>query len=328
MKDQTEESTFVFSVVICTHNRVKYLRDAIQSVCDQEFASQDFEILVVDNASTDDTQRVILTFCESYPFVRYLAEPKVGLSHARNRGWQEAKGEYIAYLDDDAKASSHWLSAAHQVIREHSPEALGGPHRAFFDQPKPAWFKESYGSRFPAEKPGPLERGFLIGNNFFVRRDVFTQVGGFDPRFGMTGNTIAYAEEVHLQHRIRDHIPGAVIYYDPEILIYHLVRLEKHTLWWRLSSSFASSRDYYRSHAGEDAHLSTILGNTVKLFSEFLALGFKFIFRDRRQFPFWQNFIYEQVRLTVGKAGKVFASWLCFFSVPADREKNEHAPLS
>lgn len=316
MKEPSTKGTgCLISVVICTHNRMKCLSDAIQSVCDQDFPSPKFEIIIVDNASTDDTSLLVKGYCEKYTNIRYTMEPKIGLSYARNRGWQEAYGTYVAYLDDDAKASPQWLRSAERAIGEQFPALLGGPYMAFFNEPKPKWFKDTYGTRSLGDKPMRLERGFLSGNNLFVRRDVFTLIGGFSPELGMSGDRIAYAEEVHFQHRLREAYPGETIYYDPDILIFHLVRLEKHTLWWRLSSSFASGRDYYRSKTKDTLRLSSAISDTAKLIFELFNVSIRFLWRDREQYPFWQNYIYERVRLTVGRAGKVFALWQHYFQV-------------
>lgn len=307
MNKNIRKTACLISVVICTRNRVDLLRDAIQSVCDQEYASENFEIIVVDNGSVDDTATLVQGFCDTYSFVRYVMEPKLGLSHARNRGWQEARGEYVAYLDDDAKASPQWLKVASLVIQDASPAALGGPYKSFHKTVHPVWFKEQYGSRSMADQPGPLNN-FLSGGNFFVRRDILSHLGGFDPTLGMAGNRVAYAEEVHLQRRICEEIPGAVVYYHPDILIYHLVRAEKYDLKWRLTSSFASGRDLYFSKLKRKRPVSQMVF-TAKVLLEFFDVVFGFLVRNRKQYPFWQNYVYERVGKWFAKLGYSYAPW-------------------
>ena len=99
------------SIVICTYNRADLARQAIASVLAQDFPSSEYELLVVDNRSTDHTGAMAQEFCASNPNVRYLIEKEIGLSHARNCGWQAARGEYVAYIDDDCKVPPSWLSA-------------------------------------------------------------------------------------------------------------------------------------------------------------------------------------------------------------------------
>ena len=91
------------SAVVCTHNRAAYLRKALQSLVDQTMAQELYEIIVVDNASTDGTKQVVSEYSGASN-LRCLYEPVIGLSRARNTGWGNARGEYVAYLDDDAVA--------------------------------------------------------------------------------------------------------------------------------------------------------------------------------------------------------------------------------
>lgn len=100
------------SVVVCTFNRADILPLALQSLCEQTPHHDQTEIIVVDNNSPDNTRQVVDEFIEKYPNIRYCFEPIQGLSHARNRGWREARGEYVGYLDDDAKAPPEWLHSA------------------------------------------------------------------------------------------------------------------------------------------------------------------------------------------------------------------------
>jgi glucosyl-dolichyl phosphate glucuronosyltransferase len=99
------------SVVICTYNRADRLRLALDALCTQTLSPQSFEILVVDNASTDDTAALCTFYKEKLPQLHYLFEPVQGLSRARNTAWEEAKSPYIAYLDDDAIPCDDWIES-------------------------------------------------------------------------------------------------------------------------------------------------------------------------------------------------------------------------
>jgi glucosyl-dolichyl phosphate glucuronosyltransferase len=98
-----------FSIVICTHNRAEILQDAVLSACSQSYNVQKYEIIVVDNNSTDDTKKLIANLQDKYPKIRYIFEKDQGLSNARNRGWREARGKYVGYIDDDCKVPREWL---------------------------------------------------------------------------------------------------------------------------------------------------------------------------------------------------------------------------
>jgi len=91
----------MISVIVCTYNRAELLRELLPTLCEQTVAFTQYEVIVIDNGSTDHTKTVAAVFAARYPQVRYCYEPRQGLSHARNRGWQEAKGDYVAYIDDD-----------------------------------------------------------------------------------------------------------------------------------------------------------------------------------------------------------------------------------
>ena len=130
----------LFSVVICTHNRAGLLSRAIESVCSQSLDPSTYELIIVDNQSTDDTRRVINYYRARYINVKLIYEARRGLSHARNAGWNAALGDYVIYLDDDAIAAQEWLSTAHRIITTVGPAVFGGPYYAYYDSDKPPWF--------------------------------------------------------------------------------------------------------------------------------------------------------------------------------------------
>ena len=111
------------SAAICTRDRSALLEKAIQSLIDQTLTDEDYEILVVDNASTDNTRQVA---CQGFPHAknsRYTHNPEIGVARSRNKAWQSAKGNYIAFLDDDAVAAPDWLERIVDVF-EKGPEDL------------------------------------------------------------------------------------------------------------------------------------------------------------------------------------------------------------
>lgn len=205
----------LMSIVICTRNRAQYLAWALESLMRQTLDPKWFEIIVVDNASTDETAGVVRAAAPEGR-IRYVMEPVLGLSSARNRGWREARGRWVGYLDDDAKPVETWLEVARRIIAERSPEIFGGPFLPFYDLPKPDWFKDEYGSRVLAGAARELDvYETLSGSNFFILRGLLEKHGGFKSEFGMTGNKIAYGEESELQIRIRQADPSVRSFYDP-----------------------------------------------------------------------------------------------------------------
>ena len=107
------------TVVVCTYNRSDLLAGCLESLCQQTIKKDKFEIILVDNNSTDNTSEIAKGFLDQSNF-RYLLETSPGLSHARNRGLNEAKGEYVGYIDDDARAKYDWLETAINIIESRA----------------------------------------------------------------------------------------------------------------------------------------------------------------------------------------------------------------
>ncbi len=219
------------SVVVCTYNRSDSLIRALESLCRQRTAASAYEVIVVDNNSSDDTRSVVDSFRRLHPNVVYRFEPGQGLSHARNRGWREARGDYVAFVDDDCEVPEQWLECARGIIGGHAPVLFGGPFYAAYRSPKPCWWKERYDidfSRRHRPVAGRLPPGtYLDGGNLFIRRAVLRDVGGFDPGLGMSGRNLGYGEDTMVQMRIEGAMPSERPYYAPELYVHHLVRGEK-----------------------------------------------------------------------------------------------------
>lgn len=129
------------TVAICTRNRAVALRRALESVCALELPPDtSWEVVLVDNMSSDDTQNVIASFRARLP-LRDFVEPSLGIAAGRNRVVAEARGDYILWIDDDAIVSPPWLAAYLEAF-DRFPHAavLGGPIRVAFDGPVPDWF--------------------------------------------------------------------------------------------------------------------------------------------------------------------------------------------
>ncbi len=295
---KTSPVGLLISVVVCTYNRSRLLKIMLDSLCQQELESSRFEVIVVDNNSQDDTRQVVEQFQKRLPQLRYILEMEQGLSNARNRGWREAGGEYVAYVDDDCKASPEWLKRAACVIGEVAPDVFGGPYYAYYLTDKPAWFKDDYGTNVLTEKARLLNaKEYLSGGNIFARRQLLGQSGGFAAEMGMKGSRIAYGEETIFQMKVRKDFPDVKIYYDPSVYVYHLVRPEKMRFSWYARNRFASGRDGYlaligRNSRGDYRFIAGLLGVPLIIAFEATLGG---LLRDRKRYPFFENYFYEHV---------------------------------
>ena len=145
-KTATQNVTWGVSVVVCCHNSAARLPQTLAHLQAQQVPSGFcWEVIVVDNASTDDTSNVAKTLwgeCASAPLL-IVKEPKLGLSHARMRGIESARYELVSFVDDDNWLAPNWISVAFQIMTEH-PEvgACGGSGEAVFQVDPPAWFPQ------------------------------------------------------------------------------------------------------------------------------------------------------------------------------------------
>lgn len=312
-----ESSSPKISVVVCTYNRAGLLVGALQSLCEQTLAASQYEVIVVDNKSEDNTHAVTGKFCSLYPNVRYCFETKQGLSHARNLGWQESKGEYVAYIDDDCKVPKHFLAVAGDIIEQVFPVVFGGPSYAFYDTPKPCWYKDAYGSHEPYKEARTLNEKECVniyGMNMFFRRSVLQAMGGFDPRFGMSGKKIAYSEETVLLKLIYHAMPDQVIYYEPKLYVYHLVHAKKMTMLRIMRERFVRSGYTYRVlHDDIPPAVSRfyLLKQAATILFAFTLDFMRGVFkRNHKQYPYIQNYLYEHTFQHLKRLGRIYEIYL------------------
>ena len=227
----------VISAIICTHNRAKYLRKAIQSLRDQTLDPKQYEIIIVDNGSTDNTKHIVLDEFAGVTNLSYVYEPVLGLSQARNTGWKNARGKYVAYLDDDAIADSQWIEKILLTFNsvQPTPGALGGKVEPIWEAPRPGWVPDSMLVAFTivdwSKSPTVLnEKQCLPGANVAFPKDVIKEAGGFQVELGRKGNKLLSMEEVLLRRKLE--AKGYRCYYHPEIVVWHHIPALRITRSW------------------------------------------------------------------------------------------------
>ena len=154
------------SVIIPTHNRADVLLQCLTAVSQLHADFSSFEVLVVDNASSDHTKDACTEFAKSHPelSIRYLYEATQGVSYARNRGVREARGEFVCLLDDDSPPTPDWLVALLQPFSSPTVGCTGGESVPDFKcQQVPDWLKGDLqgllsGYGLPFDKPTPVSR--------------------------------------------------------------------------------------------------------------------------------------------------------------------------
>lgn len=224
------------SVVICTRNRAALLEKCLLSLEGQSLMADAFEVLVIDNGSSDETPRILDKFAERLPLAA-IPEPVVGLSRARNTGWRAAHSDHIAFLDDDAMADPGWLASALHSFKtvQPFPAAMTGPIRLAWEQPAPQWLTPDIQGCLGRLDFGVGPRKFggmetLFGANCFFHRRILERFGGFNERLGRLNTVLLSGEETLLQRQIEN--AGECLWYDPKASVRHWVPAERATPGW------------------------------------------------------------------------------------------------
>ncbi len=242
----------VISIVICTYNRSSLLSNCLNSLIEQDIENQLFEIIVIDNKSTDDTSDVAMQFANEHKNVRVLCEENQGIGYARNKGWQEARGKYVAYIDDDARAHKDWVSEMYNFILRHPEiQAFGGPYFPFSLVKFPDWMPPEYGKNYlgDIERPVIFGQEWISGTNMVFTKNLLCKYEGFKSDIGMNGKRILYGEEVELFSKLGK--DRELIYYVPSMKVDHLVAPYKMNIIWFLKSAYAMGRSKARRCHGE-----------------------------------------------------------------------------
>ena len=192
------------TIGICTWNRAPLLREALGALTRLIVPARlEWEVLVIDNGSTDDTESVVAEFRDELP-IRSVFEPTPGLSNARNRCVDEARGAYILWTDDDVIVGEGWLQEYARAFEQLPAAAVfGGPVRPRFEGSRPEWLsaawidvQNAYGIRDLGEAIAPLDaRKLPFGSNYAVRRSE-QLAHRYDPKLGRNRKVLLGGEEV------------------------------------------------------------------------------------------------------------------------------------
>ena len=239
------------SVVIPVYDDPKGIRMTLESVTEQTYPAESYEILAVDNGSTDGTREVIRAFASFYDNVHLLVEDEVQGSYAaRNRGIEHARGELVSFVDADMTVEADWAESVVASHERHDWDYMGCAVELYVEgrETLTATYDRTLGG-FPVEQY-MRERSFTGTGSLSIRREVFDAVGTFDERIvsqgdGEFGKRVAEA--------------GFVQHFEPEITIYHAARTDLRA-WLRkqvrIGRGAIQKRVYYpeRTEAAERTH--------------------------------------------------------------------------
>ncbi len=232
----------LISVIIPTRNRADLLAQALASLKKQTLSTDNFEVVVVDNGSTDDTYEIVRNFMQDLRNLRYFFEPEPGLHAGRHRGMHEAHGEILAFADDDIEAMPTWVAAIRSAFEDSGVALVGGNNFPHFVGSVPAWLLKLWdlatydgGRALPSlsilDIPGPVrvfDANYIWGCNYAIRKSVLLAACGFHPD-GMPRELIRFRGdgETHVSNYVRD--SGLKSLFHPEASIFHKVTPERMT---------------------------------------------------------------------------------------------------
>lgn len=257
----------MLSVIVPTRDRARLLRLALQSLSAQTISHDEFEVIVVDNGSTDNTKEVVEAFRQQFGDVHYVFDPTPGLHVGRHCGLRAARGNVLVYADDDIQATPTWLQAIQECFRDPVVALVGGNNYPNFENTPPSWLQKlwhvrSYGGKaitslsileLPAGRRA-VDPFFVWGCNFSIRKHVLLEAGGFHPdsvpeeciRFRGDGETHVSASI--FRRRL-------TCLFDSGASVYHTVAKERMTFQYFRKRAFgqgiSDSYTYLRNGGGE-----------------------------------------------------------------------------
>ena len=217
------------TVLISTFNRSHHLAETLKSLAAMHAPGITWDVVVVDNNSTDQTRQVVESFIANYPVpLRYVFERRSGHSVARNTGIKASSGEILALTDDDVRVSPDWLDRMVDGLERYQCDYASGRVEPMWEREPPAWFPEKPGLLWGVlaivdygRETMPLGRRVPLGVNMAVRRSAFDRIGELDVRLGrQSGTLLGQAER---EWCLRARANGLTGYYFPDAVLKHHV---------------------------------------------------------------------------------------------------------
>jgi glycosyltransferase involved in cell wall biosynthesis len=234
------------TVLICTFNRARLLAETLDTLAGTKAGTLRWNVIVVDNNSSDATRDVVTSRVDSYPVaLQYTFESRQGKSHALNAGLSTTSAGIVVFTDDDVRVSEGWLAAACRPILDSATiDYTGGPVHPIWEQPCPPWVDQTRSDLWGTlaivdygQEPFVFEerRRVPVGANMAVRRSLIERIGGFDPELGRRGSSLLGQEQAEFFCRSR--AAGARGLYVPEMVLHHHVPARRLTRsyfrrWW------------------------------------------------------------------------------------------------
>jgi glycosyltransferase involved in cell wall biosynthesis len=242
------------TVILCTYNRCNELKTALSSVAASTLPeSVSWDVLIIDNNSTDQTREVAEEFCKLYPErFRYLFEPQQGKSYALNTGIRESKGEVLAFMDDDVTVDPNWLRNLTACFDDNTWVGAGGRIILQWPPSVPDWLATEgplVRHGFPGFYQGDVVKQLVgppFGTNMAFRKTMFEKYGGFRIDLGCNPKNQIRNEDTEFGRRLV--FGGERLRYEPSAIVYHPVPEKKitkrHFLKWGFDKGRGEAREF------------------------------------------------------------------------------------
>ncbi|MCC6414568.1 MAG: glycosyltransferase [Opitutaceae bacterium] len=260
------------TVAICTYNRADFLRQTLTGMTIQNWPTNQLELLVIDNNSTDTTAAVVREFAHAPHVPRHVLETKQGLDHARNRGIAEATGEIIVLADDDILMEPDWvrqLAAPFMADAAKRIGCVGGEVVPVFPDGLPEWIREWHAPLAFRSDAGPLPpRDSPMGANIAFPKSVFARVGVFSTGLDRKGASLFGGGDGEMVRRIRS--ARYEIWFAPAAKVLHQMPASRTTFRYAARHAFDSARSRVADRATRPGaagyYVSRFIGNSLKAF--------------------------------------------------------------
>lgn len=239
----TDTGSYI-SIIIPTFNRDAFLPNAIKGITKLNYQSDKYEILIIDNGSTDNTKNISKKVIQENPghTIKYIFEPSPGLLAARHKGASEAQGDILTFIDDDIIPFPTWLTAISKSFDDDGVQLVGGKTLPKYEETPPAWLHQLWGVtpyggtscgylslQDLGDQPRDIHPNYIFGLNLSIRKTALLDAGGFHPdlypkylqRFqgdGETGLTLRCFNK------------GFKAVYNPEAGVYHCIPPQRMTI--------------------------------------------------------------------------------------------------
>ena len=254
------------SVIVCTYNRDKILRKCVDGILKNSYSKERYEIIIIDNNSSDNTRLICEEIIYKYKNVRYAFEGQTGLSAARNKGIKEAKGDILVFIDDDAFMNENYLQEVQSFFDENKNVVFaGGKINPIWNVEKPKWFTDDFASIIGETLYGDIDRKLNypespLGGNMIFRSSIFDIIGGFNVDLGIKGEKLYLGEENEICRKIVN--LGYDVYYISNAIVDHIVHENK-----------VNQRYIMERIKLEGECYGSYEGNEVNILKRFILLG-------------------------------------------------------